>query len=107
MFDHPWLVVDTWGECGPIGCWTEAAAKRLPSDIQSRVEMGRWIAMPRSEYTPPARERVTEGKLRDLAVEIVDSVLGYTLEFSNSPNSHEHDYDWVQEKLTELVGSVS
>lgn len=36
---------------------------------------------------------------RSLAVEIVDFIHGHTMEFSNSPNAHEREYDWVERRL--------
>ena len=48
---------------------------------------------------------MSEEEIRALAVEIVDGVHGYTLEFSNSPERHAHDYDWVEERLQAALAS--
>lgn len=46
---------------------------------------------------------MNRGEIRSLAVEIVDLIHGYTLEFSNTPEQHEREYDRVEEKLTVLA----
>lgn len=47
---HPWLVVDTYGEKTPVGCWTEAAARALPARITAPYERGRWQPMTAEQY---------------------------------------------------------
>lgn len=46
-----------------------------------------------------------EGDLRSLAVEIVDAMKGYTVEYSNQPGVHLHDYDIVERILIERIGA--
>jgi len=46
-----------------------------------------------------------EGDLRSLAVEIVDAIKGHTIEFSNQPGVHAHDYDIVESLLVERIGT--
>lgn len=41
----------------------------------------------------------SEGDLRSLAVEIVDAIYGYTVEYSNQPGVHAGDYDMVERIL--------
>lgn len=48
-----------------------------------------------------------EADIRSLAVEIVDNIHGYTLEFSSSPNSHRAQYDWVEDRLRGAFGPDS
>lgn len=36
------------------------------------------------------------GDLRSLAVEIVDAMRGHTIDYSNQPGVHQHDYDIVE-----------
>lgn len=48
----------------------------------------------------------TEGDIRSLAVEIVDYLAGHTIEFSNQPAVHEHDYDWVEQRLAKTFGAL-
>jgi hypothetical protein len=43
------------------------------------------------------------GGIRDLAVELVDFIHGYTVEFSSSPERHAAEYDWVEERLVKAV----
>lgn len=47
--------------------------------------------------------KMSEGEIRSLAVELVDFVHGYTVEFSNQRSRHLGDYDWVEERLTRAL----
>ena len=46
-----------------------------------------------------------EGDLRSLAVEIVDAMRGHTIDYSNQPGVHQHDYDIVERILVERIGT--
>ena len=50
----------------------------------------------------PMREELA-WQARDLAVEIVDGTLGYTIEFSNSPSLHKAAYDVAAERIADFV----
>ena len=45
------------------------------------------------------------GDLRSLAVEIVDAIKGHTIDYSNQPGVHAHDYDVVEQILIERIGA--
>lgn len=50
---------------------------------------------------------MNSGQIRDLAVELVDFVHGYTVEFSSSPERHAQEYDWVEERLTTALAETA
>lgn len=46
-----------------------------------------------ARFIPPADRSRLEGKCRELAVEIVDMIHGYTCEFPSQPLQHQVEYD--------------
>lgn len=40
-----------------------------------------------------------DARARKLAVELVDGILGYTMEFAGSPRAHRAEYDLVEENI--------
>jgi hypothetical protein len=64
-----------------------------------------------SEYEPAASSAIEvapQADIRGLAVELVDGIHGYTMEYAPDPRQHRALYDWAEEKLhAALEGSKS
>lgn len=56
---HPWVVVHSYGQADPIGCWTEEAAKRLPGQISAPLDGGRWRTLTREAFAAEALEQTS------------------------------------------------
>lgn len=52
-------------------------------------------------------DKTIANKCRDLAIELVDGIHGFTFEFSSRPHNHQAEYDLVEEKLLELVRAAA
>lgn len=72
----------SWREL--CGAMADAAIAALDAEADARVE-----AM---------RERV-----RDFAVEMVDGIRGFTMEFAGSPAEHRQMYDYVEQRLADFI----
>lgn len=68
----------------------DATIARLSSELEAARE------------APKQIEQMT----RSLAVELVDGIKEYTMEFSASPRAHRAEYDFVEQKLSEFARAV-
>lgn len=69
---------------------SEATIARLSAELETAREAPKHI------------EQMT----RSLAVELVDGIKEYTMEFSASPGAHRAEYDLVEQKLSEFARAV-
>lgn len=68
-------------------------------------QSGKWwhIGIPGCNDAEPATSSAIEvapqPDIRGLAVELVDGIHGYTMEYAPDPRRHRSLYDWAEEKL--------
>ena len=100
------------GTCGSPMCETEEASREKQPTCQDcataaemlrRYACGRGVCDIHAPDPSLPEEAKPEPGTRDLAITIVDGLLGYSMEHSSSPAHHRSGYDWVEEKLTEFA----
>lgn len=86
--------------------YARAAIKAMPEPVPDPRDatIARLSAeLEEAREAPKHIEQMT----RSLAVELVDGIKEYTMEFSASPRAHRAEYDLVEQKLSEFARAVA